>query len=109
MIRPEAVRNPTFLQIIRCHFHSYSVAREDVNAVDPHTSRQVAEQFVIFGLWTQNPDPEGGVWKRLFYQTDEFYNILRHKNKQKKVNRKSREILQTELAESNPRKPKRLR
>lgn len=73
-----------------------------MDAVDPHASGEVAEQFVIFGLRTQNLDVEGGIGKRFHYQTDELYDIFRHRSKQKEMNRKSRGILQSKSASSKP-------
>lgn len=77
-----------------------------MDAVHAHTSCQMAEQFVIFGLWTQDFDSERGVWKGLYDHPDEFDNILRHRGKPKKRNRKSRGILATEIASSKPWGPK---
>ncbi len=43
LIGTETVRNPPFLQIIRCHFHAYPVSGEDMHAVNAHTTCQVTE------------------------------------------------------------------
>jgi hypothetical protein len=88
LIGAEPVNDPTFLQIIRSHFHSNLVSGENVHAVDPHASRQMTVEFVILGLRTQDFDPERGVWKRFFHDTDEFNDILRHKSKARETNRK---------------------
>lgn len=78
LIGAEAIRNPPFLQIIRRHFHTNLVTGEDAYAVDAHSPRKVAEQFVIFGLRTEDFNLERGIRKRFDNETDEFDYILRH-------------------------------
>lgn len=85
LVGAETIGNPTFLQIIRCHFQANLVTGEDVHAVDPHATRQVAEQFVILGLWTQDFDSERSIREGLFHDADEFNNILRHKCKKQEM------------------------
>jgi hypothetical protein len=47
--------------------------------MDTHPSCQVAEEFVIFGLFTGHLDAERGIGKAFLYHADEFDYILRHK------------------------------
>ncbi len=61
--------------------------------MDAHTPREVAKQFMILRLGTQDFDPERGIGKCLFYESDEFNNILRHKRKEGEMTAKSQEIL----------------
>lgn len=54
-------------------------------AIDAHTTRKVAKQFVILGLWTQDFDSERGIREGFFHDADEFKNILRHKCKKQEM------------------------
>lgn len=83
LVGSESIRDPPLLQIIWCHFHSHPVAWEDVHPVDAHATGQVAEQLMILGLWAEDLHLEGGIGEGFHHQSDEFYDILRHKGQVK--------------------------
>ena len=70
--------------------------------MDPHASGEVAKQFMILRLGTQDLDPESSVWERFFHKSNEFNNILRHKRKEGEMTAKSRGILPSEKNVSKP-------
>jgi hypothetical protein len=88
LVGSEAIGNAPFLQIIRCHFHTDLVSREDMHAVNAHSTGEVTKQFVILCLRTQNYNSERGIWECFNHGTDEFDDILRHKRKKREMNRK---------------------
>mgnify|MGYP006866169858 CR=1 FL=1 len=81
MIGTEPVDDATLLKIVRSHFNTHFVAREDAHSVDPHASGEMTEQLMVFGLWTQDLDVKGCIGKRFNHESDEFYDILSHKRK----------------------------
>jgi hypothetical protein len=46
--------------------------------MDPHASRESAEEFMILRLVGEYPDTEGGVWKTFSYNADELNDIFGH-------------------------------
>jgi hypothetical protein len=76
IIRRESVDDASFLQIIGSHLHLDAVPRENTNTIHTHPTREMAEEFMILGLITDDTNSEHGVWKCFFHDADEFYNIL---------------------------------
>lgn len=77
IIGAEAVDDASFLEVIRSHFESYSVTREDPHLVHSHATSEVAEELVILGFQRCDADSERRIWITFFYDADEFNDILR--------------------------------
>ena len=104
-IRRETVGNAPFFQIVRRHFQLHTIAGENADSVNAHSSCKRAEQGMTQCLFTGNPDSKGRVWKAFFYEAFQFDDVLRHREtkEKKQIGVKSRAILQSKTACSKAR------
>ena len=79
LISAEAVDDPSFLKVIGSHLHFHPIAGENAHAMHAHPSCKMAMELVVLRLRTYDPDAEGGIRERLFNETDELYDIFRHR------------------------------
>lgn len=105
IIGAEAIHDAPLLQIVRCHLEAHSVAGENPHLVHSHATSEVAEELVILGFQRGDADSERRIGITLFYDADEFDDILRHKvvTEVRNTIQKcmvSREILQTHGSQS---------
>ncbi len=91
----EAVRNATFIEIVRRHLELHLVAWEDAHPVYPHAPCQMAKQLMILRLVTGHFDAKRGIGITLHHNAGEFDHVLGHREI---AGVKSRGILQRELS-----------
>lgn len=73
------VDDAPFLEIVRRHFDSHIISRENAHAMDAHSSCKVTKQLMVPGLRSQNSHTERGIRKRFFHFAHKHKNILRHR------------------------------
>lgn len=79
IISAEAIDDASFLQVVRSHLESDSVAGENPHLIHSHATSEVAEELMILGFQRGDADSERRVGITFFHDADEFDDILRHK------------------------------
>lgn len=79
IIRAEPVDDAPLLKIVGGHLDFHAVTGKDPDFVHPHAPGQVAQELVIFRFVGGDADPERRIGITLFYDADEFDDILGQK------------------------------
>ena len=79
MSREKSIHDATLLQVVGGHFDLHFVTGENADTMHPHTTRQMAQKFVVLRLVARHADAECGIGKSFFHNADEFDDVFGHR------------------------------